>query len=402
MTVKPTRKSLVSKIKQTFPRNHIFKLMKEQLVTTLTVETGEDSKSTRAYYALMRHQASQTGNLKPKSFTIDESRSTVKNRLIAGDGTFYGKICDTPYILKVNKISKEGVRSATLSMFMVSHDKLIEITEYLSGKADPNPKIYDCSSTGYGSNLTYMGRIHPYYKTERQLISSEIYDQIDQVFDRFSNDKESYKNRGNRREVMWMFGPPGTGKTSMVRHMCAKYGLPVIKATPETLKRVVQLIAIRTETQPYVISIEEIEETAELCIETGELSRHSRRADVYSDFINTLDGLHPLNNIMVCMSSNHPERLKPAVYRKGRVNHHIEMNVANLEVVLDVSCAPDEVEKRAYLAEHLQGLDVNAGFIGLLKEAKTITDVEVVIKSLKEYIPMIKQFEINGYSNIEG
>ena len=40
----------------------------------------------------------------------------------------------------------------------------------------------------------------------------------------------------------------------------------------------------------------------------------------YSKFLNTLDGTNPLNNTILFMTTNRLDLLKPAVYRKGRVD----------------------------------------------------------------------------------
>ena len=45
-----------------------------------------------------------------------------------------------------------------------------------------------------------------------------------------------------------------------------------------------------------------------------------------SQFINTLQGVVQLNDMVVILSTNHIEKLDPAIYRKGRVDHRIHVN----------------------------------------------------------------------------
>lgn len=52
-----------------------------------------------------------------------------------------------------------------------------------------------------------------------------------------------------------------------------------------------------------------------------------------SDFLAFLDGPLSPENMIVIMTTNHPDKIDPAILRRGRVNHHIEVKKLEYEEV---------------------------------------------------------------------
>jgi chaperone BCS1 len=54
-----------------------------------------------------------------------------------------------------------------------------------------------------------------------------------------------------------------------------------------------------------------------------------------SDLLNALDGLISVHSRIIIMTTNHPEKLDPALIRYGRVDHKIELTYISIEVFID-------------------------------------------------------------------
>jgi chaperone BCS1 len=68
------------------------------------------------------------------------------------------------------------------------------------------------------------------------------------------------------------------------------------------------------------------------------LFTHHREADYnwsslsFSGFLNSLDGLGAPDDVVIFMTSNHPERLDPAIMRPGRIDMKVEFKPPDRDV----------------------------------------------------------------------
>lgn len=104
-----------------------------------------------------------------------------------------------------------------------------------------------------------------------------------------------------------------------------------------------------------------------------EIKSNSESGLTLSGILNVLDGVKELNNTFVIMTTNHPEKLDPALVRPGRMNLNIEMKKAlavegnkiakkyfgkNLPrgVLHDYAFSPAEIEGFALMSESIEDM----------------------------------------------
>jgi hypothetical protein len=122
--------------------------------------------------------------------------------------------------------------------------------------------------------------------------------------------------------VAWRFGrglcgPGGTGKTSLVRALAQErnivvYSLDLASMTNEELPRILE----KAVGYPHILLIEDVDCTFEgrknVAMPEGGLT--------FDRLLNALDGIEPHPGRALFVTTNHPEKLDPALTRWGRVD----------------------------------------------------------------------------------
>jgi chaperone BCS1 len=127
------------------------------------------------------------------------------------------------------------------------------------------------------------------------------------------------------------FGPPGTGKTSMIQALAGEIGRSICYLSPshpdmtdDSLKS-----AVQETPKNAIIVLEDIDSL--FGVNRAKSADASQSAITFSGMLNALDGVGmPLGQIFI-MTTNHRERLDPALIRSGRVDVHLEFPSASRE-----------------------------------------------------------------------
>ncbi|XP_015694545.2 AAA-ATPase At3g28610-like [Oryza brachyantha] len=164
----------------------------------------------------------------------------------------------------------------------------------------------------------------------------EIMDDLDA----FRKSRDFYRRTGKPwKRGYLLYGPPGTGKSTMVAAMAnyLDYDIYDVELTMVTNNNNLRKLLIET-TSKSIILIEDIDCSLDL---TGD--RAARRPS-YSDdqrssqvtlsgLLNFIDGLWSAcgGERIVVFTTNHVDKLDPALIRRGRMDMHIEMSYCGFE-----------------------------------------------------------------------
>ncbi len=147
-----------------------------------------------------------------------------------------------------------------------------------------------------------------------------------------------------------LFGPPGTGKTSLVTALASELKLNVCTfslASPNiTDERIGNLLA--SVPPRSVILIEDIDS----------FFRQREKADQgvklsYSGFLNALDGVASHEGSVIFLTTNKPELLDEAATRSGRVDFKMELSLCDEDQVrrMYFKFHPDEAKAEAFVVQ---------------------------------------------------
>jgi transitional endoplasmic reticulum ATPase len=151
-----------------------------------------------------------------------------------------------------------------------------------------------------------------------------------------------------------LYGPPGNGKTLVVKALASQSNLNFISVKgPELLSKFVgesergvrELFARARQSAPCVIFLDEVDALAP---KRGFDGRSPVTDRVVSQLLTELDGVETLKDVWVIAATNRPDIIDEALVRPGRLDYRLEVP------------RPDKAARAAILAVHLRNKPLDA------------------------------------------
>jgi transitional endoplasmic reticulum ATPase len=173
-----------------------------------------------------------------------------------------------------------------------------------------------------------------------------------------------------------LVGPPGTGKTMIARLIATQTKrsfYPVSAAeilggqVGASVKKLAEIFSRARENSPSIIFFDEIDGL--LPANNGMLSTHD--AQLVEQCRTEISQLEPGHNVLLVGTTNHLDRIDPAILRGGRFSEKIEITL------------PGPVNRERLLRKYLQGLTTTLDLTVLADKLGPISpaDIEAVCKS---------------------
>ncbi|KAJ2263783.1 Complex III assembly protein translocase and chaperone [Coemansia sp. RSA 376] len=163
---------------------------------------------------------------------------------------------------------------------------------------------------------------------KRRLLESVILDSgvsegiVNDVRDFISNGKW-YDDRGiPYRRGYLLYGPPGSGKTSFIQALAGElgYNICILNLSERGLTddRLNHLLTVAPERS--LVLLEDVDAAFNRGRQQSEQAAYQQSMVTFSGLLNALDGVASSDERIIFMTTNHIERLDPALIRPGRVD----------------------------------------------------------------------------------
>lgn len=187
----------------------------------------------------------------------------------------------------------------------------------------------------------------------------------------FYRREEWYASRG----IAWtrgylLYGPPGTGKTSLIKAISNEFMLPIYTLNLTTLNGDENLRkAFMDLPTRCLLVLEDVDRMGNVKPIGQEDDTSVCSTISLSGLLNELDGISNSHGRVIVMTTNHIEKLDPAMIRPGRIDKKIYMGLCTIEMIqnlwnsiLEVPFPPikglqDDVLTPAQVLESLMGND---------------------------------------------
>lgn len=147
----------------------------------------------------------------------------------------------------------------------------------------------------------------------------------------FLNSRDEYARMGIPwRMGMLLCGPPGNGKTSFITALASELHLDVgiLNLAEGDLSDSV-LLELLGGAREMIVIIEDVD-----ALYDGRIKVEAGKTISFSGLLNAIDGVAAGAGRIVVLTTNHPEKLDPALIRRGRIDMRVEVRAPDEEQLL--------------------------------------------------------------------
>ncbi|CAI9780548.1 unnamed protein product [Fraxinus pennsylvanica] len=247
-----------------------------------------------------------------------DMNSTLRSEVRSFELTFHKKNQDLvinsylPYIINQSLINKHEKK--TVKIFTVDYENMYNINDLWKPVSLDHPATF-----------------------EKLAMDTEQKEMIMKDLDRFVKRREYYRKIGKAwKRGYLLYGPPGTGKSSLIAAMANYLNFDIYDLELTELRRNSELRKLLVATaNKSILVVEDIDCTIDL--QDREANKDNSRPVYYpeeenkvtlSGFLNFVDGLWSScgDERIIIFTTNHIEKLDPALLRPGRMDVHINMS----------------------------------------------------------------------------
>jgi len=193
-----------------------------------------------------------------------------------------------------------------------------------------------CVKSYINSGSDWHYRVLRGTKTKNDVIlDGNLMDDIIGDAKQFMDGKEWYKNKGiPYRRGYLLFGPPGCGKSSLILALAGELNCPIyfLSLADKSVSDKDLYMLVSNLRPSSLLVIEDIDAVFKTRVNSETEEKEKKEQPIsnvsMSGLLNALDGILSGEGRLLIMTTNHPEKLDPALKRPGRTDREICLDKA--------------------------------------------------------------------------
>ena len=278
--------------------------------------------------------------LNKKTINILSRTVVIENKSLGiGYGTSYSYFNNR--LMKVDRTYEQSQSSAfkqkiTMTAFFITKEKLYNLfKDYFNTKEKEKENKIEVYAID-GQNLCHTKKIGRRLR-DSIFVSTDVLTHIERRIDFFLKNKEWYVKRGiPYKYSILLHGVPGTGKSSLAKYIATYTNRDMVMTDPFRMRHVSRAVSqpvydFRTheyKNNQYVVLMEDIDCDPTTGTRQEENSNGDGTMDsnlLLAELLNAIDGINSPEDTIIVATTNHIEKLDPALIRKGRFDDVIEI-----------------------------------------------------------------------------
>lgn len=235
-------------------------------------------------------------------------------------------------MININNLNSDDKDIITMTLIGRSHKIFDEIfNEILSEDEDKNKfKIQKFYKDNWLCSSEQRKR-----KLKTIFLREGVKETIINHLDSFLSREQWYLDKGIPYQTgILLYGPPGTGKTSIIKSISGYFNKPLYILNSSMLcnldKALLELpeksiICIEDIDTNTIVSTRKKRENEDMSIISDIDSLFKGNPSNLSDILNSIDGVQSIHGRILILTTNHKDRIDPALLRPGRIDLQIEI-----------------------------------------------------------------------------
>lgn len=310
--------------------SRIWSFFTDQMTTTLTINSQDN-----VYYETLRWLSRNKLHSFVRHLNLNNSKwgRDDKGSLTIGYGNMYFMFKGRLFKFNRSEITANNTEytkeRVNITLFGRSHNtfkQLINAVQASSKDQSKYTRIYTWRSDCWELTTSKFKR-----DLSTVVLDKTVKNAVVDHLDRFLSDQEQkwYVSNGVPYKTgILLSGPPGTGKTSLVKAICAKYEKDLYMLSLNGMTDRVLQSALTSVEEGSIVVIEDIDGFG-LNLKRRSSSKVDEEKSssflTMSGILNSIDGVMSAEKIILIATTNHPKKLDKALLREGRFD--LKVNV---------------------------------------------------------------------------